>query len=118
MMGTMELAAYRKPQVTDYGTLMEVTSHMHVHFLGVVNQLVLAAISGPITPNDPGGVAGATGAGGGHGGGGILGLGGSGGKLPFTGLSTILVASIGAALASLGATIRMLMRRKPARQED
>ncbi len=125
----MAVAAYEKPEVRDYGTLLEVTSHIDVNFLGAVSNLVLAALSGPLPPKGtisqttagasgvhgggPGG-----GAGGAHGGGGILGLGSGGGKLPFTGLSTVLVAAVGAALASAGASLRVLLRRRPLRRGD
>ena len=118
----MALAAYSKPEVRDYGTLLEVTSHVDVNFLGAVSNLVLAAISGPLPPH---GTISQTGSGGnapihggGAGGGGILGIGAGGGKLPFTGLSTVLVAAIGAALASAGASLRMLVRRRVARRTD
>ena len=122
----MALAAYSKPEVRDYGTLLEVTSHVDVNFLGAVSNLVLAAISGPLPPHGTISQTGSGGnapihgggAGGGGGGGGILGIGAGGGKLPFTGLSTVVVAAIGAALASAGASLRMLVRRRVARRTD
>ena len=120
----MAPAAYSKPEVRDYGTLLEVTSHVDVNFLGAVSNLVLAAISGPLPPHwtisqtGSGSNAPIHGGGAGGGGGGILGIGAGGGKLPFTGLSTVLVAAIGAALASAGASLRMLVRRRVARRTD
>ena len=121
----MNRARYAPPQVTDYGTLLELTSHIDVNFTGAVSSLVLAAMSGPLgavsgtgsgSPGGNGGAGGVTQAAGPHGGGGIGGLLGpvGGGKLPFTGFPTLLVAAIGAALASAGATIRMLLRRRRA----
>jgi hypothetical protein len=117
-------ARYSPPHVTDYGTLLELTSHIDVNFTGAVSNLVLAAMSGPLgavsgtgsgSPGGSGGAGGVTQAAGPHGaGGGFLGLGGGGGKLPFTGFPTLLVAAVGAALASAGATIRMLLRRRRA----
>lgn len=131
---------YTQPQVRDYGTLLEVTSHIDVNFVSGVANLVMAAMSGPLgatgntqgngvtIPGGSGGVGGVAGSGGtggvagggpGGGGGGLLGLGanGGGGKLPFTGFPTILVASIGAALASTGAALRLLLRRRPRRSD-
>jgi hypothetical protein len=135
----MQDKTYTAPQVRDYGTLLEVTSALDVSFLGGAQSLVMAAISNPFSGgvdgvdssySDGGGGAilgveeirthgaagGSGGAGGGKGGGGALkaaGGGGGGKHLPFTGLPVILLAAVGATLASAGAVLRSLVRRRP-----
>jgi hypothetical protein len=127
-------ATYRPPQLKDYGTLLELTAAVDVNFVGMASNVVMAVMSNPIsgTPwaNDPslhsgagevlggaagGGSGGGGGASGGGGAGGIahlFGGGGGGGKLPFTGFPVVLLAAIGAMVASAGAALRSLVRRK------
>jgi len=128
----MEQTRYSRPQVRDYGTLLELTAAVDVNLVGAMGNVVMAAMSNPLgspRASDPslqsGGVGGALGggasggagggAGGGGGGGGglgsLLGGGGGGGKLPFTGFPVVLLAAIGAMVASAGAVLRGLVRR-------
>jgi hypothetical protein len=122
---------YTPPQVRDYGTLLELTAAVDVNFVGVATNVVMAAMSNPMgNPHatDPslqsGGAGGVIGGGGGSGGGAggagggggggvadLLGGGGAGGKLPFTGFPVVLLAAIGAMVASAGAALRGLLRR-------
>lgn len=124
---------YSPPRVEDYGTLLELTAAVDVNVVGLVGNVVMAAMSNPMGgphATDPtlqpgaGGVLGGTGGGGGGltggggggaGGGGflahLLGGGGGGGKLPFTGFPVVLLAAIGAMVASAGAALSALLRR-------
>ena len=122
----MNISTYSAPQVRDYGTLLDVTAHIDVNFVGAVANVVIAAMSSPlggggggggaVDPNHAsGGIGGVSARGGG--GGGITKLlggggGGGGGKLPFTGFPVVLLAAVGAMFASLGATLRALVRRR------
>jgi hypothetical protein len=124
----MEASTYTAPQVKDYGTLLELTAHIDVNFVGAAANVVMAAMSSPIgggggVADNPsishaasGGVGGvsAHGGGTGGGGGGLLSAargGGGGGKLPFTGFPVVLLAAVGAMVASLGAVLRAMVRR-------
>ena len=120
----MEASTYTAPQVKDYGTLLELTAHIDVNFVGAAANVVMAAMSTPIggggVANNPsishaasGGVGGVGAHGGGGGGGGLLSAagGGGGGKLPFTGFPVVLLAAVGAMVASLGAVLRAMVRR-------
>ncbi|HEX8075416.1 MAG TPA: hypothetical protein VF545_10595 [Thermoleophilaceae bacterium] len=122
----MHASTYSRPEVKDYGTLLELTAQLDVHTVGVAANVVMAAMSSPMAPMqdptvagtlDTNQVGGARGGGGGGGGGGLLGLGsgggGGGGKLPFTGFPVMLLASLGAAMASAGVALRALLRRQP-----
>lgn len=119
--GFMQPKTYIQPRVRDYGTLVDLTAAVDVHFLGVVSNVVMAAISNPLGVTDSGhtgGVLGSqSGGGGGAGGGGglshLLG-GGGGGKLPFTGFPVAFAAAVGAAMTAAGATLRAILRRKRA----
>ena len=124
---------YSRPQIRDYGTLLELTTQIDVNLVGAFANVVMATMSGPLASGhvgDPsytaGGAGGVTGGGGGGpggaggGGGSFFGLslghggGGRGGKLPFTGFPVVVVAAIGAAFASMGAALRAGLRRKRA----
>jgi hypothetical protein len=129
----MQQTRYSRPQVRDYGTLLELTAAVDVNLVGAMGNVVMAAMSNPLgspVATDPsnysggggvlGGGAGGGGAGGGgagHGsGGGIAGLfggGGPSGKLPFSGFPVVLLAAIGAMMASAGAILRAMVRRDP-----
>jgi hypothetical protein len=109
---------YTKPHVKDYGSLLQLTADVHVHFTGMVSNLVVAALSTPLGHgvaghvstgglSDPGGVGG-VGAGGGVGGG-VPG----GNKLPFTGFAALLAAGIGSSFVVFGAALRAALRRRP-----
>jgi len=104
----LQSPSYIAPQVRDYGTLVELTAAVDINLVGAAGNLVMAAMSAPIAPG--GAVEGQVGGGGvGHGGALNLAEPGGGGRLPFTGLSALLVAGVGAALASVGAALRALI---------
>jgi hypothetical protein len=103
---------YNQPQVKDYGTLLELTADIDVHFTGAVSNIVLAAMSAPTG----GGVGGQDASGGGGGADGLgdaVATGGPPGKLPFTGFPVMLLAAAGAALTAFGAAIRSTVKRRP-----
>jgi hypothetical protein len=116
----MENMTYIRPQVRDHGTLVELTADIDVNFVGVVGNVVMAAITSPMTPTGDGGTAGLiernVGNGGGVGGlsgGGLGGAGpGGGSNLPFTGFQALLLAAIGAMFSGTGALIRAKLARK------
>jgi hypothetical protein len=128
---------YRKPEITDHGTLAELTAAFDVSFLGSAAKLVtMAAVSVPVSAGID--VAGATGssgtpaggtlgqhaahtvttphaaagspAGSGAAGGGAS---GGGGGLPFTGYPLAIAAGIGTLLSMAGYTLRAKLRRRP-----
>jgi hypothetical protein len=102
---------YTQPQVRDYGTLLELTADIDVHFTGAVSNLVVAALSAPM--GDVGGRE-ISGGGGGIGGGGdaLAGADPGGRKLPFSGFAVMLIAAAGAALAAVGSAVRSTLRRR------
>ncbi|MEA2474914.1 MAG: hypothetical protein QOE06_2829 [Thermoleophilaceae bacterium] len=108
---------YTKPHVKDYGSLLQLTADVHVHFTGMVSNLVVAALSTPLGH----GVAGQVSTGGlsdsgGLGGGGLGGGGGvpgGGSKLPFTGFAALVAAGIGSSFVMFGAALRAALRRRP-----
>jgi hypothetical protein len=102
---------YNQPQVRDYGTLLELTADMDVHLTSAVSNIVVAAMSNPIAVG--GAEAGGSSAGGGGGSDPIAAGPAPGGKLPFTGFPVMLLAAVGAALATLGSVIRSSLRRRP-----
>jgi hypothetical protein len=120
----MENIAYIRPQVRDHGTLVELTADIDVNFVGAVANVVMAAITSPMTPTGDGGTAGliernvgGVGSGGGVGGvGSGGGLGGAppggGSNLPFTGFQALLLAALGAMFSGTGALIRSKLARK------
>ena len=103
---------YTRPQVVDYGTLLDLTADIDVNFTGALTHMALAAMSSPIGLGGETDVGGTEGRGVGGALGSGLGGGGGGGNLPFTGFPTFLVAMFGAALLSLGAAIRAGVRRR------
>ena len=129
---------YDAPEVSDYGTLLELTSAVHL-LLGHKPGLDLSFSSpgpagaggsplesgrlgaGAASPTATGtgpdvtapGGAGSAGPGGGVGGvaGGSHGASGAGGQLPFTGFAAAGAAAIGTGLAAAGSAIRRRLRR-------
>jgi len=119
---------YRPPTVEDHGDLRQVTGAVHLllgaggmqglsfsspdgSVAGTVQQGGVGGQSGSASPN----AATAASGGGTTGGGGVgtTGGGGGGGKtLPFTGLEVGIVAAVGSALATGGAALRKMARRR------
>jgi hypothetical protein len=136
------LVEYVTPAVTDYGTLVEMTSAAHlimgaasVHDLsfsspqtpggsgepigggtsaGTITEIADPG-SGNTSPTGGGAPGGGVDPGGGTSAGGASGggaSGGGGGKLPFTGFEAGVVAAIGSAFAAGGGALRRALRRR------
>jgi hypothetical protein len=124
----MELTVYGRPQVSDYGTVVDLMAAFDLSFVGsAAKGLAMAAVSAPVAGGggaqhggvlSGGPVSGGSDGGAGGAGKSIVGgigglLGGGPGKLPFTGYPAVLAAALGALLATVGGIIRSVLRRQP-----